>query len=169
MCIRPPHYGASDAIWLEVSVLASDQVATVMPHPSPAMEQPTYAIILIVAKEPDMRAYMRGGLRLLKGPVGPVFEAADGEVALEIARYLVPSLIISEVHLPKMNGFMLCRALQSDVALRHIPVLLISSETSIKVVREQAGKAGASGFLSKPFNARQLCAELESLLRFSHV
>jgi len=168
-CGRPSRYRASDAVRLEVSVLAaaSDGVDPAPANSPSATEGQTRYTILVVDDEPDMRVYMKACLRLLNGSVGRVLEAADGEAALEEARRSIPHLVISDVRMPKMNGYTLCRALRADPALQHIPVLLVSAATPTNAIQEQARKAGAVGFLSKPFNARRLCAELERLLHSS--
>lgn len=163
---RPSRYQASDAVQLEVSVLAAtpDVVESAPVRPASPMKRQARFTILVVDDEPDMRAYVKGCLRLLNESIGPVLEAADGEAALETARRTTPNLVISDVRMPKMDGVMLCRALQADAALRHIPVLLVSGETPLNAAQEQARKAGAVGFLGKPFNAHRLCVELEKLL-----
>ena len=108
--------------------------------------------VLIVDDDPDMRLYLRSCLRGLTSP----FEAADGLEALRLVRSGAVTLVISDVALPGLDGRRLSRAIRDDAALSHVTVLLISGE-------EVLGESNADGFLSKPFNTRQLLAALDRL------
>jgi CheY-like chemotaxis protein len=115
----------------------------------------TELLILVVDDDADMRLYVTGCLRAMS--LERVIEAADGREALHLARGLSPDLIISDVVMPGLDGLALCRALKVDRATRIIPVLLLSGET-------RGPPTAGDGFLSKPFNATRLRAEVERLL-----
>lgn len=115
--------------------------------------------ILLVDDDSDMRLYMTSCLRVLGPRVGSVLEAADGLQALLLLRTSPVHLVISDVVLPRLDGYALCAAIRDDPALRHLPVLLVSGEAE----RPPAG-VGADGFLAKPFNARQLVDAVQALL-----
>jgi CheY-like chemotaxis protein len=112
--------------------------------------------VLIVDDDPDMRLYLRSCLRGLTSPFERVIEAADGLEALRLVRSGAVTLVISDVALPGLDGRRLSRAIRDDAALSHVTVLLISGE-------EVLGESNADGFLSKPFNTRQLLAALDRL------
>ena len=112
--------------------------------------------VLIVDDDADMRLYLRSCLRGLASPFQRVIEAADGLEALRLLRSVAVSLVISDVALPGLDGRRLTRAIRDDAALSHVTVLLISGETVL-------GDSYADGFLSKPFNTRQLLAALDRL------
>lgn len=72
--------------------------------------------------------------------------ADDGEAAMERARALRPSVIVTEILLPKVDGLTLCRLLSENDATRHIPVVIFS----ILSAQSRADVAGAKAFLRKP-------------------
>lgn len=120
------------------------------------MTSPT---ILVVDDDPDMRLYIRGCLGSLGSKVDRVLEAADGLEALPVVRSGAVEMVITDVVLPGLDGYALCRAIKTDPELRHLVVLLISGEAD----GSPPGTA-ADGFLAKPFNAGQLRTVVEKLL-----
>jgi CheY-like chemotaxis protein len=119
----------------------------------------TALTILIVDDDADMRLYLRSCLRSLAGRVERVIEAADGLEALPLARSGLVHVVITDVVMPHVNGYCLCRTIKEDPDLRHIVVLLVSGEDG-----SPPAAVAADGFLAKPFNASQLQAALERLL-----
>jgi CheY-like chemotaxis protein len=73
--------------------------------------------------------------------------AEDGEAALTLAEQIRPSLVITEILIPKLDGLTLCRRLRADHATCAVPVLVFS----ILSAAARAEEAGASAFLRKPF------------------
>lgn len=106
--------------------------------------------VLVVDDDADMRLYLRGCLRTLG--LSDVLEAGDGEEALQLARTVHIDLVISDVFMPRVDGYTLCESLKADVQSDAIPVLLISGEADA----ERLASAGADAFLAKPFNATML-------------
>jgi DNA-binding response OmpR family regulator len=101
---------------------------------------------------------------LLKSAGCIVHEAFDGEQALEAAYRHSPDLVISDILMPKMDGFSLCRALRRDVALRDVPVILLSwKEDLLQRVRELG--AGAAGYVRKETDTRAILARVREALR----
>jgi CheY-like chemotaxis protein len=117
------------------------------------------ATILIVDDDADMRRYLRGCLVGLGPAVGIVVDAADGEEALRRAREDHVDLVISDVILPRLDGRALLKAIRSDPGLTGVAVLLISGQDELR-----SPEAPADGWLSKPFNARQLLDAVQRLL-----
>jgi CheY-like chemotaxis protein len=115
--------------------------------------------ILIVDDDADMRLYLRSCLRSLDGRVERVIEAADGLEALPLASSGLVHVVISDVVLPGMDGYQLCRTIKDDPELRHIMVLLVSGQDG-----NPPASIAADGFLAKPFNASRLQAALGKLL-----
>lgn len=113
--------------------------------------------VLIVDDDADMRLYVRSCLRSLDARVGRVLDAADGLEALSLVRSGVVDVVVSDVVLPRLDGFALCREIKGDPATRDIPVLLISGQAEGPPPGVQA-----DGFLAKPFNARELGMALGS-------
>ncbi|MCL2777169.1 MAG: response regulator [Polyangiaceae bacterium] len=93
-----------------------------------------------------------------------VHEALDGASALEIAFRVTPDVVISDILMPKLDGFSLCRALRHDVALRDVPVILLSwKEDLLQRVRELG--AGAAGYVRKESDTRAIVARVREALR----
>src|SRR5690554_6454863 len=94
------------------------------------------------------------GLRLLLEREGyEVVWAADGRQALELAREQRPAVIISDIVMPELDGYGLCRAVKDDPGLADVPVMLVTtlSEPS-DVIRGL--EAGADHFIRKPYRSR---------------
>jgi CheY-like chemotaxis protein len=101
---------------------------------------------------------------LLKTAGCIVNEAFDGQQALELAYKTSPDLIISDILMPNLDGFSLCRALRRDVALRDTPVILLSwKEDLLQRVRELG--AGAAGYVRKESDTRAIIARVREALR----
>ena len=123
----------------------------------------TSGTVLVVDDNDDMRAYIS---RVLGSANYKVDTAPDGQSALAHARKHRPDLVLSDVMMPRLDGFGLLAALREDPALRTVPVLLLSArageEASVEGLR-----AGADDYLTKPFSARELLARVSSNLRLN--
>jgi putative two-component system response regulator len=93
-----------------------------------------------------------------------VHTAPDGEAALELVHARRPDIVISDVVMPKLNGFDLCRRLKQDRSTRLIPVVLVTS-LGEREDRIEGINAGADDFLTKPVNPHELRARVRSLVR----
>jgi two-component system, chemotaxis family, chemotaxis protein CheY len=92
-----------------------------------------------------------------------VVEAVDGQEALDYAREHAVDLVISDVNMPRMDGITLIGELRSLPAYRLIPMLMLTTESSVE--KKMEGKrAGATGWIVKPFNPTQLLATLKKLM-----
>jgi diguanylate cyclase (GGDEF)-like protein/PAS domain S-box-containing protein len=89
--------------------------------------------------------------------------ATDGESGVDVARASMPDLIISDIHLPKLDGYGVVNALKADPALRHIPVLAV---TALAMVgdRERLLLAGFDGYIGKPIEPDTFVTELEAVI-----
>lgn len=92
-----------------------------------------------------------------------VVEAADGQEALDYARENSVDLVISDVNMPRMDGIMLVHELRALPTYRLTPLLLLTTESSHEKKLE-GKRAGATGWIVKPFNPAQLLATLQKLL-----
>ena len=126
-------------------------------------EQPR-ARILLADDNADMREYLR---RLL-APKYNVVAVPDGETALGLARYEEFDLVLSDVMMPKLDGFGLLKALRADERTLTIPFILLSARAGEEAHVEGLG-AGADDYLVKPFSARELLARVEAHLNLQRI
>lgn len=89
--------------------------------------------------------------------------SSTGEQAIEVARRLLPDLVIMDLGLPRMNGWEAIRLLKSDRTTRHIPVLALTGHVQPRFA-ELAREAGADAVLRKPCPLIKLLDEIERLL-----
>ncbi|MFW8595510.1 ATP-binding protein [Cribrihabitans neustonicus] len=116
----------------------------------------------------DDNADMRDYVRRLLSPSYEVICAADGAAALEAARATPPDLVLSDVMMPKLDGFGLIAALRADPRLRTVPVILLSARAG-EESRVEGLEAGASDYLVKPFSERELLARVEAQLKLARL
>ncbi|MEX2401222.1 MAG: two-component regulator propeller domain-containing protein [Rhodothermales bacterium] len=120
---------------------------------------PSAPLILIVEDNADLRSY----LRLHLASEYRLLEAEDGAEGLRKAQEYQPDLVISDVMMPGMDGFTLCKAIKDDAVLSHIPVVLLTARAD-KESRILGLGAGADDYLPKPFNLEELTARVENLV-----
>jgi PAS domain S-box-containing protein len=144
-------------------------LAMKMPRvPTPRDAHPRAAVygsrVIVADDNSDMRAYVR---ELLDSRY-EVEAVADGEAALEAARRETPDLIVSDVMMPRMDGFALVRALRADPELREVPTILLSARAGEEAVVEGL-EAMADDYLVKPFSARELIARVGAQLQLARL
>ena len=120
---------------------------------------PDVTTILLVEDNQDVAFYIGG---LLKDRYRLLY-ARDGKEGLEKAIEYMPDLILTDLMMPGMNGFDLCREIRDSIVLNHIPIIIITakSEDQDKV---QGIEAGADAYLLKPFNTEELYVRIAKLL-----
>src|SRR5579872_5445954 len=111
--------------------------------------------VLIVDDSAAIRKILQRVLRQTDIPIGTVFEAGDGQEALETLKAQTVGLILSDINMPNMNGLELLSAVKASDAWKHLPVVMVSTEGSQAKVLE-AVQLGAAGYVRKPFNADQI-------------
>ncbi|MFT5142803.1 MAG: signal transduction histidine kinase/ligand-binding sensor domain-containing protein [Rhodothermales bacterium] len=117
-------------------------------------------VVLVVDDSADIREYIAECLQ----PRYNVVKAIDGQNGFELAQVIRPNLIVSDVMMPKMNGFQLCKAVRGDENIAHIPIVLVTSKASNEDKIEGL-EAGADDYVAKPFSARELLARVGNLIR----
>jgi len=113
--------------------------------------------ILVVDDMPLMRHVLINMLRKLE--YSNIVEATDGLQALALLRDQHFDLVITDLHMPKMDGVDLLTNIRKDRALADIPVLMVTCEDSTDKVK-QVIAAKVSGFIIKPFNMNVLSSQL---------
>ena len=112
---------------------------------------PDVTTILLVEDNQDVAFYIGG---MMKDRYRLLY-ARDGKEGLEKAIEYMPDLILTDLIMPGMNAFDLCREIRDSIVLNHIPIIIITakSEDQDKV---QGIEAGADAYLLKPFNTEEL-------------
>ncbi|WP_211486470.1 ATP-binding protein, partial [Corallococcus exiguus] len=116
--------------------------------------------ILVADDNADMRGYVSG----LLASHWNVRAVADGEAAFEAALETKPDLILSDVMMPRLDGFGLLQKLRGDARTRGIPFIMLSARAG-EEARIEGLQAGADDYLVKPFSARELLARVDSQLQ----
>jgi signal transduction histidine kinase/AraC-like DNA-binding protein len=115
--------------------------------------------ILIVEDDPDINAYLQKELK----PNFRILTAENGLVAVDILVKENVSLVISDVMMPEMNGYELCKRIKSDIVFSHIPVILLTALSDDKQ-RMYGIASGADEFIQKPFNIEEVKLRIVRLL-----
>ena len=115
--------------------------------------------ILLVEDNQDVAFYIGG---LLKDRYRLLY-ARDGKEGLEKAAEYMPDLILTDLMMPGMDGFELCREIRSSIVLNHIPIIIITAKSE-DVDKVQGLEAGADAYLLKPFNTDELHVRIAKLL-----
>jgi len=119
--------------------------------------------VLIVDDSRSMREVIKKVLRLSGFQIGDCLEAGNGEEALSVLANHWVDVILSDIHMPVMDGFGLLRALTAQEDLRDVPVVLITTESSHSRLQE-ALALGARGYLRKPFRPEEVRALLAQIM-----
>ena len=117
--------------------------------------------VLIAEDEPDLLEFIA---KELSPYFKSVLKATDGKEALELASRQSPNIIVSDVMMPLMNGYELCRTIKNTIEISHIPVILLTAQAD-SLHREEGYKSGADIFLTKPFDIPVLLAAIRNTLQ----
>jgi len=126
-------------------------------------EVPQAPRILVVDDDPVMRDMLLGSLSMMD-VTSEVREASNGADALQQALEWKPDLVITDVEMPKMNGFEFCKRLRSDVATAFTPILMLTVNQDEKN-RTKGYMVGTDDYMGKPFSVPELNARVARLLR----
>jgi len=115
--------------------------------------------ILIVEDHKVLRSFMKN---LLKTEYN-VIVAENGVIGLKKALNFVPDLIVSDVIMPEMVGTELCAKIKENIKTSHIPVILLTSRSSL-IYKIEGLESGADDYISKPFNLIEFKLRIKNLL-----
>ena len=129
--------------------------------PAAAVDEPAADKVVVIADDSiSVRKFVG---RILEKAGYCVKLASDGLEAAELVAQVGCHLVISDIEMPRMNGYELMSHLRHDPATRRIPILVVTSRAGAKH-RERAIKEGAAAFLTKPVQEEQLLAVVEELM-----
>ncbi len=115
--------------------------------------------ILIVEDNDDLRNYIKTSLT---GTFN-ILEAANGYEGLKLAIQHIPTIIVTDIMMPKMNGQELCKSIKTDTKTSHIPVLMLTAKADQKS-KIQGLKVGADDYIQKPFSVEELNVRINNLI-----
>ena len=116
--------------------------------------------ILIVEDDRDLCNYLICNLQVL---FEEVYEAHDGMEALPILTSQRPQIVLSDVKMPRMNGFELCRYIKQKPDLNYMPVILLTSCVDDASI-EEGYKTGAEAYITKPFDMDLLSIQIQNIM-----
>jgi two-component system cell cycle response regulator DivK len=116
--------------------------------------------ILLIEDTEDNRQIVRD---LVAATDFELIEAADGAAGVAAAAAERPDLILMDIQLPVMDGYEAARRIKADPALRHIPIIAVTSY-ALSGDEAKALEAGCDGYVAKPFSPRELLAKVRQFL-----
>lgn len=130
-------------------------------EPEPILEVgENHARVLVVDDNPDLRSYVSG---ILRGQGYTVLTARNGAEGFEQVKTHRPSLIVTDLMMPIVSGLDMIRMIRAQDDLKGTPIILLTAKAD-EDTRLEGVERGADAYLSKPFNDRELLAEVRNLL-----
>lgn len=130
----------------------------------PADPQTAAVTLLVVDDNADLRTYIS---EILQQAGYQVLTARNGREGFQIAQEQSPQLILTDLMMPIVSGIELIKLIRQDDGLKGTPIVLITAKAD-EETRIEGTEQGADGYLSKPFNSRELLAEVRNLLALKH-
>ena len=138
---------------LDVPFCGEDMEETI----APVQNRPSILIVEDNLEISDM-------LKEIFCPIYDVFTAKDGKEGLDQAYQIQPDIILSDVMMPEMSGKEMCYKIKNSIDLSHIPVVLLTAQTSIEFTIE-GYMYGADDYITKPFNVKLLISRCNNLVK----
>lgn len=164
--------GSTFSVWLPISrkasIQESDQRAQLQTAivgqqgPQKSLDGPTdpnLPIALIVEDNPNIAEY----IAICLGKHYQLQMATDGQQGIDMALEEIPDIIVSDVMMPKKNGFELCHFLKEDEKTSHIPIIMLTAKVDVDS-RIVGLRQGADDYLAKPFHEEELLVRMQNLL-----
>lgn len=127
---------------------------------SPVSPSSSSSSILVVDDNPDVRTYVS---RILRQSGYHVFMARNGQEGFQVATERHPQLIVTDLMMPEVSGMDLIGMIRDSQELKGTPIVLLTAKAD-ETTRIEGAEGGADAYLSKPFNDRELLAEVRNLL-----
>ncbi len=157
--IRLPLEQGKGTVESEPLVTAASQPVEISSQEAPTHARPA---ILIVDDNQDMLSFVSSCMK----ETYEVFTASDGAAALDILQREQIDLIISDVMMPGIDGFELCRRVKKDISMSHVPIILLTARAT-DVSRIEGLQLGADDYLTKPFNIDVLRLRVKKFIEWA--
>lgn len=119
---------------------------------------------IVIAEDDDAIAHM---INMTLGDAGFLcLRASDGEEALNLVRLHTPDLLVLDVMMPRLDGMEVARRIKNDVLLSRTPILMLTALSAVDD-KVEGIEAGADAYMVKPFDLRELSAQVKALIRTS--
>ncbi len=155
--ITPPGKSTSPEITYDTFESVSTNNLKGMTKQSEAVKN--QEIILIIEDNKDVRNYIK---ELTEGEY-IVSEASNGEEGILRAREIIPDLIITDIMMPKMDGYKLSQEIRNDKRTSHIPIIMLTAKAGLDDKIEGL-ETGIDAYLTKPFSAKELKVRIKNLI-----
>ncbi len=119
--------------------------------------------LLIVDDSASIRQIIKRVIAISGFAAGDIYEAENGLFAYKILAGKRVDLVLSDVHMPHMDGITLLEKMKNNQALRHIPVVMVTTEARKQLV-DKVMKLGAAGYIAKPFRPEEIKRLLQKIL-----
>ncbi len=155
--IRIPYNMAQE----EVRKESKQEVLLREPEDEMQSQEPSYdtRVMLIVDDNADVRQFIRSHFNAFY----KIYEASNGEEGWKLALEHIPDIVVSDIIMPKTDGYELCRRLKNDERTSHIPVLLLTAMHS-KEHELKGLTTGADDYITKPFDLSVLQVKVDNML-----
>ncbi len=137
------------------NIIESQHLNTIT-FPQGQAQRPT---ILIIEDNAEMRQFIKYSLP----ETFQIIEASNGEEGIRKAEELIPDLVISDLMMPKKDGYEVTSFLKNDEKTSHIPIILLTAKSAIES-KIQGLKQGADAYLTKPFHTEELKVRIDKLI-----
>ena len=142
-------------------LLAPTEELESIPDGKDGKEETQGNTLLIVDDNKDLTDYLSDAL---KNKFKKIWMAYDGEEALRICRESHPDIVVSDIQMPRMNGYKLCKHIKEDLEISHIPVILLTARND-EESKTFGYKNGADAYQTKPFEVDILYTIIQSQLK----
>ena len=149
--------------YVELALAERPAAMTITPAPAVAVDEGAQQPPSVLVVDDSLTVRKITG-RLLTRKGYAVLEAKDGIEALEKLREQLPDVMLTDVEMPRMDGFELTRHVRGDDRLKGVPIIMITSRTADKH-RERASELGVDVFLGKPYEESALLRHIDALAR----
>lgn len=147
--------------YLNELLAPTEEVESIPDEAAGQQEETLNNTLLIVDDNKDLTEYLSGAL---KSKFKKIWVAYDGEEALRICRESYPDIVVSDIQMPRMNGYELCKHIKEDLEISHIPVILLTARND-EESRAFGYKNGADAYLTKPFEVNVLHTIIQNQLK----